>query len=269
MLNPIMIEDMKIKRLICMLAVVVAAVSCEVVPSKVTPVDAEGLKDYSGQLFGHKVILPVEMAEFALDFDRYLSLPDDEQKTIYRFYGKVTKVAGKDDIYFVNDGRISCTVETGGKSLRDEDARWRYHGFSVTSYINAYRTPKMFMIAKDEVEIVLADLPDEAGEQCRVDITGNQIQASMIMRAYEEGMYEWQMACFGEDHGASGLRAEYTTGFGTGGMEMSERMLENGKYKEYICGGVFLVNIYDGVEEVDWVRMEFNPGYAPVYRTSR
>lgn len=260
---------MKIKRMICMLAVVIAAVSCEIVPSYVTPIDSEGLKDYSGQLFGHKVILPVEMAEFALDFDRYLSMSDDEKKEVYRFYSKITMIPGRNDVYYVNDGRISCTVETGGKSLHDEGARWCCHGFSVTSYINAYRTPKMYMTTTDDIEIVLADLPDETGEQCRLDITGNQIQASMIMRSYEAGMYEWQMACFGEDHGASGLRAEYTTGYGTGGMEMSERMLENGYYKEYICNGVFLVNIFDGVEEVDWVRMEFNSGYAPVYRTSR
>lgn len=264
-----MIEDMNVNRLICLLVAAVVAVSCEIAPSHITPLDGEDLKDYSGHLFGYKVILPVEMAEFAIDFDRYLTMKEDDVPGFDRFNGRITRIPGRSDMYFVNDGRVSCTVDTGGKSLWDEDASWRYYGFSANSYVHAFRTPKMYASVTDEVELVFSSLPDEAGKQLKVDVMGEGINAGVIMSSYEDGMYEWQMACFGEECGTTGLRAEYSTGIGTGALELSQGRLENGTYKEYVCDGMFLVNIFDGAKEVDWVKTEFRGDKAPVWRTSR
>ena len=71
------LEIMKINRFTYILAATVLIASCEIIPSQVSPVSSDDLQRYADELFAHNVILPVEMAEFAVDFDRYLAMSDD------------------------------------------------------------------------------------------------------------------------------------------------------------------------------------------------
>lgn len=261
------LEIMKINRFTYILAATVLIASCEIIPSQVSPVSSDDLQRYADELFAHNVILPVEMAEFAVDFNRYLAMSDEEKVGDYRFYGKIDMVG--ENIYHINDGRISCTLNTGGMSIDDENASWQYLTFSVTSHVLSQYRPVLYMNVENEALLTFAPVEGEGRGLLDVSIVMEDDEAGLVLQSYEDGDFEWEMACFGEDRGSGGLRAEYSTGLGTGGFKISARKVANEDYNEFICLGQFNVNIYEGTKEVDWCRIIYNAGYAPMYQTSR
>jgi hypothetical protein len=96
----------------------------------------------------------------------------------------------------------------------------------------------------------------------------------MALRSREEGLNTWNMAVRGVDTGNDGLRAEYSSGEGTGDLKVFRRWAVDKdnpveKVKEKVCEGKFFVDIYNGSQKIDWVRLTLKPGYSSEYETSR
>ena len=89
----------------------------------------EGLKQYTMDAFNTYIVMPVLMAETAVDFDGYLSLTEEEKVNDFRFYGNIRNP--EDNMYIIDEGKTLCTVKTGGKSVWDDDARWTFLSFST------------------------------------------------------------------------------------------------------------------------------------------
>jgi hypothetical protein len=99
-------------------------------------------------------------------------------------------------------------------------------------------------------------------------------EALMALKSREEGLNTWNMAVRGADTGNDGLRAEYSSGEGTGDLKVFRRWAVDKdnpveKVKEKVCEGKFFVDIYNGSQKIDWVRLTLKPGYSSEYETSR
>ena len=82
------------------------------------------------------------------------------------------------------------------------------------------------------------------------------------------------MAVKGVAMGNDGLRAEYSSGEGTGGLKVTRRWVVDKdnpveQVKEKVCEGMFFVDIYNGSQKIDWVKLTLRPGYSSEYETSR
>ena len=77
------------KRLLIFAAVLSGVVSCELYGGYITQNTQQQLQKYTLDAFSGHVLMPVMMAELAVDFDAYLSLTDEDKAKDFRFYGNI------------------------------------------------------------------------------------------------------------------------------------------------------------------------------------
>lgn len=223
---------------------------------------SDDLKAYASDVFSGHVIMPVALAEFALDLDVYLSLPEAEKINDFRFYGKIKKL--EDNFYLIDDGRTVCSVKTGGKSLWEADAKWEFLSFSTTSWLLTHG--KIYCNVSSGV--VLESYPgDEGSIRLFSMIYGDDPVGMELMEIDDEGRCRWNIGSTGRVIDTDGYWSEYMTG--SEGISVVNRYNEAYKADEYICGGEFLVNIYRNDEPLDWCKAVFTPGYDTDFKTSR
>lgn len=257
---------MKTLRLMMIAAASAVICSCEVDYGRIEGLNHSDLTAYADILFGNNVVLPVEMAEFSIEFDEYLSLPDEEKPNSYRFFGKIKQLGPT--LYSFSDASISCTVDTKGVSVWQEDAEWEYVEFSVKPEIVGSPGSYRFYSVSNNIRITFEK--DNIGDfQLLASLkSGVDNSVAMALLAREDNLYKWNLSGGGYDRGEDGLMAEFTVGDGTG-FNVSERMSADGSEKEFICDGVFYVDIYNGADKIDWCQMLFRQGYRIDYLSSR
>lgn len=258
---------MKTFRIMIIAAISAVMVSCEIDYDRIDGLNHSDLTYYADILFGNNVILPVEMAEFAIEFDEYLSMPDEEKQDSYRFFGKIRQVGPT--LYSFSDDNMSCTIDTKGVSVWQEGAEWEYAEFSVRPQIVGSPGGYRYYSVSDNVIIKfekdnIGDFQLMASLKSGID---NSFAMALISR--EDNLYKWNISGSGYDRGEDGLKAEFSAGNGNGGINIGERMSEDNSEKEFICDGIFYVDIYNGADKIDWCQIIFRQGYRVDYLSSR
>ena len=214
----------------------------------------EGLKQYTMDAFNTYIVMPVLMAETAVDFDGYLSLTEEEKVNDFRFYGNIRNP--EDNMYIIDEGKTLCTVKTGGKSVWDDDARWTFLSFSTHTDLigkgdlycsmSSARVLESDPVAPGDTSVRLFSLID--GD----DAVGLEL-------CYKEGNeYEWNVGASGTINDTDGYKAYYTTG--STGIKVFRRYNAAKEVYEYICSGEFLVTVYKDDEPIDMCKALFRPG---------
>lgn len=252
-------------RILAMSAAVVALVSCEVDGGHIEKVSSEDVKRYTNVLFYNSVVLPMEMAQFAMELDDYLALSVEEQQQDYRFFGKLTSIT--DDIFYFSDDGLSCTVDTKGVSVYDDVAEWEFIDFNTTAEMIGY-FDKMYFDVNDKVTLRFENSTvGDAHRMVSARLGGGSSLMSLV--SCEDGLYSWQIGVSGTDYGSDGLMAEYSSGIGTGGITVEQRRDEDDKAIQYICSGEFWVDIYNGSDRLFFSRMTMRPGYTFSYHVTK
>ena len=261
----------KIFALIAAAVVAASMISCEIADPYIRPLGSEELKDYAGKLLSNSALLPVEMVDMAIDLDEYLALPDEEKRLDKRFYGRLSVLG--DNIYKVSYSGFSCIVDTGGRSVWENGTQWKFTEFVTWIYATGFGEGGWRTSITEDVSVTFSS--DTVGEALlMVQVQMPASEALMALKSREEGLNTWNMAVTGVDTGNDGLKAEYSSGEGTGDLKVTRRWAvdkENPgeRVKEKLCEGMFFVDIYNGSQKIDWVRLTLKPGYSSEYETSR
>ena len=126
-------NDMSMKKLIIMLALVPFFASCLWDDSDVRPVDEAALQRYLSNKRYEIVDMPLELMEISLKLDAYLQLPEDQKINDPLFFGNVFMHSEGQyvaNIYYApTNSYVDMVVETDGKSLWEEGAQWKISRF--------------------------------------------------------------------------------------------------------------------------------------------
>lgn len=261
----------KIFVLIAAAVVAASMISCEIADPDIVPLGRAELKDYAGKLLSNSALLPVEMVDMAIDLDEYLALPEEEKQKDKRFYGRLSMLG--DNIYKVSYSGFSCIVDTGGRSVWENGAQWKFMEFVTWVYATGFGEGGWRTSITEDVTVTFTS--DTVGEALLMaHVLMHSGQALMALESREEGLCAWNMAVKGVDMGNDGLRAEYSSGEGTGGLKVTRRWVVDKdnpveQVKEKLCEGMFFVDIYNGSQKIDWVKLTLRPGYSSEYETSR
>lgn len=261
----------KIFALIMAAGVAAMMVSCEIVERDIKPLGHTELSDYAGKLFSNSVLLPVELADLAIEIDEYLALTEEQRREDNRFTVRVIS----DYVYQFSTKDMSCTVDTGGYSVWEDGAEWKFLSFIATIKTFVYREGAWRTSLTDEVYLTFnADTMGEDMLMVQVEMPAGN--ALMALESREEGINSWNMSVDGADYGTDGLRSEYNTGYDTGGINVTSEKVsrpdDNGEMQpanQKVCEGIFNVDIYEGSTQVDWVKVYLRYGKSAEYHTSR
>ena len=240
--------------------------SCEVQGGYIDELDRNDLTGYADVLFRNSVLLPVDMVEFAVTLDAYLTLPDEQKKEDGRFYGQIDRLA--DGVFKISCDGVACTVDTGGQSVWDDGAVWKFVQFQ--SYVSAtgfYESGWSVWITDDVNVTFNQDMSGDSRLMAHVQMPSGDVLMALRYDAEQKSI--WNVSVQGTDRGKTGLIAEYSTGLDTGGINVAPRYDVGEAATEQLCDGLFYVDIYNGETRIDWVRMYLNPGYKTDYDTSR
>lgn len=251
------------KRLTVVSTVLMMTVSCEINSGQSNVLTSEDLESYTMDIFGGHVIMPMLMAEYAIDLDAYLALSEEEKRNDYRFYGKIFKNA--DDCFVIDDGKTFCSVRTGGVSIWEPGASWEFLSFSTST--NLLSHGKLYCNMSDPV--TLESYPTAEGDDTMRLFSmayGEDYAGLELKREDADGNYVWNIGTSGKIEDTDGYWSEFMTDIN--GIEIICRDNQALGELEYICSGSFLVNIFRNDEPLDWCRAQFNEGYMITFDTS-
>lgn len=236
--------------------------SCEIADGGIYELGRTELSEYAEVLFCNNVLLPVDMVDFAIDLDGYLTLSEQEKELDNRFYGKIRMIS--EGVYQFSDNNVTCIVDTGDDSVWLDGAQWKFLEYSTRIFATGFSDSGWNVWITDEVKFMFnADTVGEA----RLIVQAETASGNMLMalKSREEGLCSWNLSVEGTDQGSNGIKAEYGSGYGTGGINIKERRTAT----ERICDGTFNVDIYDGDSKIDWIKIHLSAGYMTEYETSR
>ena len=259
------------KRIFILLSICVLASSCEVNSSGTHDITAHELYSYSSGLIGNFITLPVETTEMLLAFDDYLKMDEDEKEGNTRFYGQIEEVY--DNVYAIRDqigGYIHCTVDTGGKSLREDGAVWTFAElYSANLYESALSATSWYEYTLPAYTTLEAT---DVAKQVWTMSYEDRFETVMTYKGNDEGRNMWSVVTSGkvtENSDGNQLSAVFNTGDTP--VEMKERKQNENEY--YHLGnaysGKFYVETYCGNDKLDFCNLTFRPGFVTKYETGR
>lgn len=260
------------KKIFSIMAAAAMMLSCEIVDQKIKPLNSDELADYAGKLFSNSVQLPVELAEVAVEIDEYMALSEEQKLEDKRFTVRTIS----DGVYQVSNKNMSCTVDTGCESVWEDGAEWKFLSFISTIYSSSEYTDGAWRTSlTDDVYLTFnADAMGEAKLMVFVEMPGGN--ALMSLKSRENGRSVWNLSVEGADLGNDGLRAEYGTGYDTGGINVTRNYSAGGSAddrNQYVARkqyqGMFFVDIYENGTKIDWVEMTLDFDKRTQYSTSR
>ncbi len=245
------------------------AISCEIEWGKIDALTRKELEEYAWALYRNHVLLPADMVDLSIGLDAYISMPEDQMPEDSCFHGKVREISA--GVYEYMDDHLTCVVDTGGKSVWDEGAEWKFMEYTSGSFVGGNSGRRWYAWITDDIKLTFgADTIGDALLMVQVDAADGNVL--MALNSMESGVNEWNLSVQGTDVGTNGLRTEYGSGLGTGdiilktgpGEDAPERY-SRGKLSE----GSFYVDIYDGDKVIDWVILHLRSGSSHIYETSR
>ena len=254
------------KKIISLVAAAATAVmmnSCEIVKQDIKPLTDDELADYAGKLFSNSVLLPVELADVAITIDEYLALPEEQKSEYSRYIVR----AISDGVYQVSDYDMSCIIDTGGCSVWEDGAEWKFLSFiSRIPIPSSYGYGTWRTSLTDNAYLTFnTDTMGEAKLMVQVEVPGGK--ALMSLRSREGGVSVWNLSVEGTDVGSDGLCAEYGTGYDTGGVNVTRELLAQGSHKTY--QGVFFVDIYKNGGRLAMIEMTLYSNSSAQYDITR
>lgn len=242
------------KKIFIALLTALALAGCEYYPGDYVYSTDEQLKQYTMDVFSSYVVMPVLMAETAVEFDAYLSLSDEEKVNDFRFYGNIRNP--EEDMYIIDDGNTLCTVRTEGGSIWDDDAGWTFQSFSTNTGVVGNGD----LYCSTASALVLESDPTAPGDTSLrlFSLVDGEEAVGMVLCSMGEDQYEWNVGSSGIVNDADGYKANYTTG--SEGIRVFRRLNEEKDGYEYICSGVFLVTVFRNDEPIDVCKAVFVPG---------
>ena len=247
------------KRLFILVLAAAGLSACELYTGDVNYETETDLQRYTVDAFSGYVMMPVLMADLAVEFDAYMALSDEEKAENFKFYGSIRNP--EENVYVIEDDRTLCAIKTDGKSLWDENARWTFQSFSILTSLNG--VGDLYCIASEPM--VLESYPAPAGDDADrlFSIMMGDYPIGLELSYDESGETKWNAGTQGVINDTDGYMAEYVTG--TGGVSVTKRYNEGLYCYEYICSGDFLVSVFRNGEPVDMCKAIFRPGLRPDY----
>lgn len=250
------------KRLLIFAAVLSGVVSCELYGGYITQNTQQQLQKYTLDAFSGHVLMPVMMAELAVDFDAYLSLTDEDKAKDFRFYGNIRNP--EENTYQIELDDLSCTLRTGGRSIWDDGAQWTFLSFGAHTDLNGQGG----LYCSVSEKIILDSAPvAPADTSVRIfSMSYGDDPVGMVLCSYKDGQFEWNVGSRGVNVDGDGYVAEYTTG--TDGVKVTRRYNQSLSGYEYICDGDFLVTVFKDNEPIDMCKAVFEPGLKTQFVSS-
>ena len=254
---------MRMKRLFLFLIFSLCLVSCELQVGSINKGTADELQIYTMDAFSGHVIMPVMMAELAVDLDAYLSLSDEEKVSDFRFYGNIRNT--EPDVYMLELEELVCTVKVDGKSIWDEGAQWTFLSFRAETDLNGRGS----LYCSTSERIVLESHPAASGDESvrLFSMLYGDAPVGMVLCSYEGRQFEWNVGTNGVNDDGDGYQAEYTTG--ADGIRITKRYNDSLGGYEYICDGDFLVTVFRDNEPIDMCKAVFRPGLKAQFITGK
>lgn len=248
------------RRLFIFSALLFGLVSCELQIGDLHRDPQNEIQRYTIDAFSSHVIMPVMMAELALDFDAYLALSDEEKAKDFRFFGNIRKP--DENTYLIGLGDMTCTIQTGGKSIWEDGAAWTFLSFTADTHLNGSGTLYCTMTET----IVLESAPVVPGDDSMRLLSAmlGKNPVGMVLCSSDEGFHKWNVGSAGDIEDTGGYMAEYMTG--ADGVYVTKRYNAESEKYEYICDGDFLVTIFKNNEPIDMCKAVFEPGMRVQYK---
>lgn len=249
--------------------VAMIAISCEIAEGNVNALPRKELEEYAAALYRNHVLLSADMVDLSIELDAYISMTDEQKAEDTLFCGKVHELS--EGVYQLLDEYVTCVVDTGGESVWDEGAEWTFIEYNSRSFVGSTSGRRWNAWITDEVKLTFnADTLGEAILMVQSESADGSVL--MALKSRENGVNTWSLSVQGTDMGSNGLRAEYGSGIGTGGISLktAEREDNAGRYsRSKHSDGVFYVDIYDGSTKIDWVIIHLRSDSSNIYETSR
>lgn len=254
-----------IYNIIAFVAVLISAASCIVDDSDVNIIDSYDLTQYSKKKVAMTVALPLEALELAIELDEYINLPEDQKPSCKKFHENCEMTApGLYSLRYDSTLEFRClrlSVDTGGKSIWEQDAEWTFHEFMLwgndfgySSYDYDWELPQgtklMMLSASDSTWAVNADA----------------IATKMkMLPKYQDSLYVWSVKAQGSEESEIDVKAEYGT---KSDLLVREILLESDERTNSYSGS-FYVDIYRNGEPLDYCYASFDFNRETQYNTSR
>lgn len=250
-------------------AAALIAISCEIAEGNISALTHKDLEEYASALYRNHVLLPADMTELAIELDAYISKTDELKQENSCFYRKVNEIS--EGVYQFLDEYVSCIVDTGGKSVWDEGAEWKFVEYNSRSFVGSGPGQRWNAWITEEVKLTFsADTIGEAMLMVQIESASGNVL--MALKSREEAVNTWNMTVHGTDIGSSGLKSEYSSGIGTGGIDLMTEPREEGAGKfsrSKHSEGMFYVDIYDDDAKIDWITVHLRSDSSNIYETSR
>ena len=248
---------------------VMMAISCEIADGNLNPLTRKELEEYASALYRNHVLLPADMTELAIELDAYISMTDEQRQKDSCFHKKVHEIG--EGVYQLLDEYVTCVVDTGGESVWDKGAEWIFVEYNSRSFVGSNYERRWNAWITEEVKLTFDN--DTLGEaMLMVQVEGLSGNVLMALKSRENGDNIWNLSVHGTEVGSNGLRSEYGSGIGTGGVTLrtSPRTEDAGTYsRSKLSDGEFYVDIYDDDVKIDWVLVHLRSGSSNIYETSR
>lgn len=241
------------KRLFVLVLMAAGLSACELHTGEYINDTERDLQLYTLDAFSGYVMMPVMMADIAVDFDAYMALSDEEKAKDYRFYGNIRNV--EENLYIIEDGNTNCTIKTDGKSLTEENARWTF--LSYSSVTRVIGTGDLRCTSTEPILLESFPAAEDDDADCLFSMMLGDIPVGMELFV-RDSVPEWNIGVQGVIDDADGYFAEYVTG--TDGMTFKRRYNEKLSEYEYDCSGEFLLSIFRDGEPVDMCKAVFKSG---------
>ena len=241
------------KRIFIFTVSVLSAIGCTLTSPTSPEVTAYNLQVYSSLELGKCVAMPTVLTSAMLDFDEYLKKSKEEMLMDEVFNGNVNYKGENKYEITLRKLYLTCTVDTGGKSIFENDAVWTVSGI----YYSDVYTDGAFLVSPDvrvSGESTLTMVSDSTWffESEGIETT--------IKLAAEDPLGGWIIEGRSVDIGTDHLWSQSTTG--EGGIKVYS-------HNNLSYNGTFTTEIYKEDEQLDFCTFSFRPGFTSSVTTSR
>lgn len=242
------------KRFFCVLAFIPSLASCVLDDSDIRLVDAYTLQRYAEIKRELLVDVPVEFLETTIEFDAYMTMDPEQRPATSKFFGNY--VMQEENVYNLviydkpSSNSMTMTVNTGGKSIWDENAVWKATEFSMNG------------IYLRDVELMMLSAADSTWA-CSVE---NVFSSKMTMLPVKDSLFSWVVEAQGRETGDDGMTSEFAT---SGTFLLREKSIDEFGFKRNFYDGRFNVSIYRDGEPYDYCYMKYNYDQKTDVATSR
>lgn len=258
-------NDMSMKKLMIMLALVPFFASCLWDDSDVRPVDELALQKYLSNKRYEIVDMPLELMEISLELDAYLQLPEDQKMNDPLFFGNVFMHSEGQyvaNIYYApTNSYVDMVVETGGKSLWEEGAQWKIAKFDYSpGYYPDMVNYGEYQVPDDAVTVTMS-----VADSTWAFSAGEHTAVLLKMHPKNGERHTWTVEAQGKESGSGG----YTSEFGTVGQLLVREHLDSQLNVANVFDGKFNVSIYRDGKPYDYCFATYQYDLGTTFQTSR